>query len=126
MPWRDIDGFDAQSLIDTLPYYVIVVDEDHTIWMANQAVRRTLNVNPEEIIGGYCPEVIHDCNGPVHQCPLEDAVKTGEDVEREIRDELTGLSVMSCIYDTGYKTPAGKRLFLHTTRPVPCRNEGRA
>lgn len=118
MPWREIDGFDAQSVIDSFPFYVLVIDEDHTIWMANQAVRRTLGVNPEDIIGGYCPEVVHDCNGPVAECPLEDAVRTGQDIEREMVDEVSGARAMSCMYETGYHTPEGKRLFLHTTRVI--------
>lgn len=120
MVWHDIDGFDAQALIDSLPFYVLLIDEDHVIWMANQALRRSLQVNPEEAIGHYCPGVIHDCSGPFDGCPLEDAIANGCDVEKEVHDPNTGALVLSCIYDTGYKTPEGKRLFLHTTRPMPC------
>lgn len=121
MPWISIEGFDAQALIDTLPDYVLVIDEDHTVWMANQAVRRQLGVNPEDLIGGHCPSLIHGCSGPFPGCPLEDAVESGHDVEKELTDEKSGMTMVSCIYDTGYRTPEGKKLYLHTAKPKPCK-----
>lgn len=116
MLWRNIEGFDAQSLIDSLPYYVMLVDEDHVIWMANTAIRRMVDVNPEDVVGEYCPKVIHGCDGPIPECPLEEAMHLGHDVEKEILDEATGVRVFSCIYDTGYLTPTGRRLYVHTVR----------
>ena len=64
---------DISEILDALPFYVLLVDENHNILQANSKVREHLNVEPREIIGKYCPKVIHGIDGPFEGCPLEEA-----------------------------------------------------
>jgi PAS domain S-box-containing protein len=106
------------DLIDVLPFYVMLVDEHHHILQANAAVRQHLGVDPEAIIGGYCPEVIHGIKEPVNECPLEEALEKGQAVERELLDEASGRWIRSAVYPIpGQKTGEGK-VFFHMISDV--------
>lgn len=115
MTMDPLGGLDMQALIDSFPYYVLIIDEDHHILMANHAVRRDLKVLPEDIIGGYCPSIVHGLDDPYPGCPLERAVAEDEDIETTFYDEERGARVRSSVYFTGFKTPQGKRIYLHTS-----------
>ena len=47
------------DVLDALPFYVLLIDEDHHILQANVAVRDQLGFEPEAIIGKYCPKIIY-------------------------------------------------------------------
>jgi PAS domain S-box-containing protein len=103
------------TILDALPFYVLLIDEDHHILLANKAVRDQLQVSPEEILGQYCPQAIHGFKGPFPGCPLEEAVAAGVGVERELYDERNGRWVNSAVYSTGLKTRNNKGVFFHMT-----------
>ena len=46
-----LDNIDILDILDSLPFYVLLVDEEHYILVANKAVRTHLEVAPEDIIG---------------------------------------------------------------------------
>jgi len=102
-----------QKLIDSLPFYVLLVDENHTIIKANKAVMNQLGLNPEDMIGQYCPKVVHGVDGPFHGCPLEESVETGEVSEREVYDEYSGRWLSSAIYPSDLITDEGCRVYFH-------------
>ena len=102
-----------KDILDALPFYVMLVDECHSILQANTAVRAQLGVNPEDIVGKYCPKVIHGLDGPVDDCPLEEAVKSGASVEREMLDPESGHWVRSAVYPISRLTTDGRRIFFH-------------
>jgi PAS domain S-box-containing protein len=106
------------TILDALPFYVILVDENHHILLTNKAVRDRLQVSPEEILGQYCPEAIHGLKGPFPGCPLEEAVTAGAGVEREYYDERYGRWVNSAVYPTGLKTRGGRGVFFHMTYDI--------
>ena len=62
-----IAKIDLQILFDAIPFYVMLVDGNHKILMANEAVRKDLGIDPEQIIGEYCPKVIHGMDEPHHR-----------------------------------------------------------
>ena len=97
---------------------MILVDEDHHILQANAAVREQLGLTPEEIVGKYCPKVIHGSDEPWYACPLEEAAETGQAVEREVLDRATGRWVRSAIYPTAGLTPDGRRIYFHTVADI--------
>ncbi len=107
-----------QGLIDSFPHYVLLVDEDHTILMANKAVRQGLGLDSKKIVDNYCPMVVHGCNKPYPGCPLEDAVKKNIPIERELYDSEADRWLNSAVYPTKYKTQEGKRLFIHTAHDI--------
>ena len=59
----------VSDILEALPFYVMLIDEHHRILQVNSAVRRQLGVNPEAIIGQYCPKVIHGLDEPWYACP---------------------------------------------------------
>ncbi|MCJ7548680.1 MAG: ATP-binding protein, partial [Anaerolineae bacterium] len=109
---------ELQALLDSFPTYVMLIDAHHRIVAANRAVQRDLGMAPEEIVGGYCPKLVHGLDRPFPGCPLEEAARDGASVEKEFFDATTGRSVSSAIYLTPYRTPEGQAVFLHMTRDI--------
>jgi PAS domain S-box-containing protein len=114
----DGTGLDILSILDALPFYVLLIDEDHFILEANNAVKTQLGVKPKDIIGKYCPKVIHDLDGPFPGCPLEEAVEAGHGIEREFFDEKTGHWINSAIYPTKEWTQDNKRIYFHMVTDI--------
>jgi PAS domain S-box-containing protein len=104
---------DLHMLLDVFPFYVMLVDAEHKILLANKAIRRDLGLDPQKIIGGYCPKVVHGIEDPYPGCPLEEALERGQSVEREFFNPETGRWVSSAIYPTGQHTREGKEIFVH-------------
>lgn len=101
------------DILDALPFYVLLIDENHRILRANSAVRAQLRLEPEAIIGQYCPKAIHGLNKPIDDCPLEEAAERNQAVEREILDSGSGRWIRSAIYPTRGTTTDGRRIFFH-------------
>jgi PAS domain S-box-containing protein len=99
------------------------VDTDHHIIEANQAVHAHLGVKREDILGKYCPQIVHGLDRPFHGCPLEESAEKNEAIERELFDERTGRWVVSAVYPTRAVSKEGKRLFLHMVIDVTERRE---
>ncbi len=74
------------DILDVLPFYVLLVDENHYILEANNAVYTHLGVKRGDILGKYCPKVIHGLQQPFPGCPLEEAAQKNQSVERELFD----------------------------------------
>lgn len=108
-----LSGLEIQDILDAIPFYVLLIDSDHYILGANRAVKSQLGVEPEDILGQYCPLIIHQMEKPFEGCPLEEAVEKDTAVERELFDEKTGRWLVSAIYPTGSLTQNGKKIFLH-------------
>ena len=102
-----------QTIIDTLPFFVMVIDEDHNILCVNDKVLTTLGKNQKDIIGGYCPKTFHGIDEPYPGCPLEEALKTGKPVIKSLFDSFYEKWVSSAIYPMSLKTQDGKGIFLH-------------
>ena len=99
------------DLLDDLPFYVILIDAKRHIVMANKAVSLYLQRDPKDIIGQYCPKVVHGLDEPFPGCPLEEAVKKGHPVEREFFDPRSGRWVLSRVYPTKYRTQDNRTVF---------------
>ncbi len=114
---------DVADILDALPFYVLLVDEDHNILDANEAVNSHLGVKRKDIIGKYCPQVVHGIDHPFHGCPLEESAEKNIAIEREIFDKETQRWVKSSIYPTKVLTPEGKKIFLHMVTDVTERRQ---
>jgi PAS domain S-box-containing protein len=123
---RTIDSVVSSSILNianNLPFYVMLVDADHHILLVNNAVEKRLGVNPDQIIGKYCPKVVHGLNGPFPGCPLEEAVETGHAVEREFFEPKSERWVASGVYPTGLKTSDYRAVFFHMTQDITERKQ---
>ena len=80
----------TRDILNALPNYAILVDEDHNVLEANDTVYRNLALERKDIIGKYCPKVIHGYDHPFPGCPLEEAAEKNSPIERELYDRETG------------------------------------
>lgn len=111
------------DILDALPFYTMLVDAQHHILLANSAVQTHLGVLPEDIIGKYCPKVIHGLDGPFPGCPLEEAVEKGQAVVHEVLDQKTGRWLRSAIYPTKGVTADGKQVYFHMVTDITDRKQ---
>lgn len=116
-------GAGILEILDALPFYVLLVDADHHIVLANKAVSEHLGVDPEDIVGKYCPKVVHGLDGPFPGCPLEEAVEKGHAIEQEFFDTETGRWMDSAIYPTNYRMQDGRAVFFRTARDITERKQ---
>lgn len=107
------------KLLDSLPFYVLLVDKNHRILLANKATRDHLGLEPKDIIGEFCPRVVHGIEeGPYPGCPLEEAVKIHAAVEREHFDTDTGRWLKVGMYPTGTFTVDGEEIYFHMIQDI--------
>jgi PAS domain S-box-containing protein len=106
------------ACLDSLPFYVLLVDAGHRILFVNQAARADLGLASAELFGAYCPQVVHGLGAPIAGCPLEEARAAGHLVERELRDPATGRWLATGVYPLPLADPDGQPLFLHSVRDV--------
>lgn len=111
------------DVINALPFYTLLINEDHEILLANNAVRAYLGVSPGDLVGQFCPKVIHGLDGPFDGCPLEDAVTKGEIVEKELLDKESGFWFKSAIYPIDGVLINGKRVFFHMVTDITARKK---
>ena len=116
-------SLDICDILDALPFYVMLVDEHHHILNANRAVQAQLGLKPEDIVGKYCPDVVHGLSQPWYACPLEEAVQKGEAVEREALDQKSGRWIRSAVYPTGRSTSDGSEVLFHMVSDVTDRKQ---
>lgn len=116
-------NLDFLDILDVLPFYVLLIDSDHRIINANKAVQNELGLDPKQIIGGYCPKVIHGLDTPFYGCPLEESVEKGKVVEREVFDRNKERWVNSAIYPTNRYTQSGKRIYFHMVTDITARKQ---
>ncbi len=112
-----------QKLIDALPAYILLIDDLHHIIMANKSVTQHLKVQPEKIIGEYCPMVIHGMNKPFPGCPLEEVVETGGFIEKEVYDEQNHRWVKSSVYPLEFLSDDGRKIYFHTIYDITDRKK---
>jgi len=58
---------DIQKIFDAFPNYILLLDDNHRILMANTAIKDALGVDPAEITGGYCPKLVQRPINSYHQ-----------------------------------------------------------
>lgn len=118
----ELDAEQVRTLLDALPFYAMLIDEDHEVLLINRRVEEEFGERARQLIGSYCPRSLHGCDQPYSGCPLEKARETGFGVaETEIEDAERGRWFLSSIYPVSFKSPSGKRLFLHFTRDITAR-----
>ena len=102
-----------QEIINIFPFFVIVIDEDHNILLANDKVLSSIGKNIEDIKGCYCPKVIHGTDESFPGCPLEEAIEKDHYIEKDLLDPFYEKWVSSAIYPMDHKTQDGKKIFFH-------------
>ncbi len=109
---------DLTALLDALPFYVILFDENQRILFANKTTTTFLKKSLREIVDQPCPQVMHGCEGYFPDCPLAEAVKTNLPVEREIFDPRTKRWLRTCIYPTTYRILNVHRIYYYVVQDI--------
>ena len=117
------DLTDMQEVMNSFPFYVILVDENHNIIMVNNKINIATGKTHDEIIGNYCPKVMHGMDHPFPGCPLEEALEKGCSVERELFDPNSKRWILSCIYITNCITEDGLKIYLHIIQDITEKKE---
>ncbi len=108
----------VQHILDAMPFYALLVDSGHNIIAVNRALERDLGLSPQELVGAYCPLVVHDRSIPIGECPLVEAIEKGEAVERDIFDSKQAQWMRLAVYPTQFATADGKPVYLHFARDI--------
>ena len=108
----------VREIINVFPFYVLIIDEDHTILLANDTVLKALGKKMDDVRGCSCPRVIHNLEKSFPGCPLEEALKEGRYIEKDLLDPFYKNWVSSAIYPMSFTTRKGKRLFLHVAYDI--------
>jgi PAS domain S-box-containing protein/putative nucleotidyltransferase with HDIG domain len=109
---------DIKAVIDSLPFYVLLVDQDHCIVLANKAAEKAFGKKFAEVQGGYCPLVVHGMDEPYPGCPLEESASKNKPLTRDLYDEKTNRWISAAIYPTKMKTAEGKNIYFHTSTDI--------
>ncbi len=111
-------GQEIQYVIDALPFHVLLVDSSHTIVAANNAAKQDLGMSSEQLIGMYCPLVVHGCKTPIAECPLAEGLKKGKAVERDVFDSQHARWLNLAVYPTQLIASEGKPIYLHFAHDI--------
>jgi PAS domain S-box-containing protein len=106
------------DVLNALPFYAFLVDSQHHILAANEAVRRDLGLDPERLIGAYCPRVLHGCGSPITNCPLTKALETGYAAEEEIFDSKSEKWLNAAVYPIQLPSEDQSPIYLHFARDI--------
>ena len=72
---------------DAVPDMIAIINKDHRILRANKAMTDRLGMQPEEIVGRPCYEVVHHSDAPPGFCPHEVLLDDGKEHSREINEQ---------------------------------------
>ena len=107
-----------EGILDSLPFYVLLVDAEHNIAFANKAVRATFGMTLEQVTGQYCPKLVHGLDHPYPGCPVQQAIKGGPVEKEHFAPELGNRWLLTSAYPTGVKTEKGLDIYFHTVRDI--------
>ena len=74
---------ERDSLLDHLPDHAIIQDLDHRILWANRVAAESVGEEIEDLVGRPCYEIWQQRDVPCEDCPVLEAMKTGQPQERE-------------------------------------------
>ena len=108
------------DVLDSLPFYVMLIDRHHRILLVNKASRTALGLKPEDIVGAYCPMIVHGLKeGEEYPgCPLEETVRKNEPIEWEHFDERISRWLRTGVYPTRSRMPDGERIYFHMVADI--------
>ncbi|MFW9797453.1 MAG: PAS domain S-box protein [Candidatus Thorarchaeota archaeon] len=83
-----------RNTFDSIPEWVSVLNNEFEITRANKIMAESLGLEPEELIGKKCYEVIHKTSAPFPGCPHLSTLETGQPASSEIYDPAVGVPLL--------------------------------
>ncbi len=107
------------QILDALPFYVLLIDRNHRILLANKATRDNLGREASELVGQYCPKAVHGLDhGSYPGCPLDQAVRSKKAVETEHFDEKRNRWLKIAVYPTDAWSIDGQGIYFHMIQDI--------
>lgn len=115
---KHVIGPQTKKFIDALTFYVVLIDEDRRLLMANRAVERAYDLKSSE--EGEDPDtiVIRRADGLYPGCCLDEVVKTGKNATRDFFDPITQAWIRSETFASDLITPDGKEVYINLAREI--------
>jgi PAS domain S-box-containing protein len=86
-----------EEVFNAIPELVSIHDQDYRIIKINKAFSDTIGLQPDQIIGKKCFEVIHGKTGPWPGCPHQRALQSKKYETEEIHEPRLGIDLqVSC------------------------------
>lgn len=82
------------NTFDAISDFVSVHDKDMRFLRVNKALATYVGKEPEELIGRYCYEVMHNRKSPWPNCPHVKAIEKNEVITEEIDDPHIGIPLL--------------------------------
>jgi PAS domain S-box-containing protein len=105
------------ATLDTISDFVSVHDRDFRIVRANRALADFVGVDPKDLIGRQCHDLLHGTAEPPAKCPHVRAIQTGATVTEEIWDPQAGIQfLVTC---SPFLNPDGEEIgSVHVARDI--------
>ncbi len=111
------------QVMDCFPDYMLLVNADHKILVANKAVRDSFQMTPEALVGLDTRKLLHGVDGEYPGSPLQHVMATGEPAEREYYDYSASRWYATSVYPTAIRLDDGSKTYLHIIRDITERKE---
>jgi diguanylate cyclase (GGDEF)-like protein/PAS domain S-box-containing protein len=105
-----------EKILDSLPFYVLLVDSSHHVQFANSAFRKTFKTTLAKVQGAHCPRLVHGCDH-YPACAVDQAIREGA-TEKIHFNQQHNRWLLTTAYPTGAKTKDGLDIYYHTVRDV--------
>lgn len=77
---QKVDGKFKETMLDQIPAFVLAINKDFDIIYANRFIADRAHVNPEEIVGRKCYDVLHSECCKTNKCWMKQAMESNEPV----------------------------------------------
>lgn len=108
---------ELKEVIDSIPYYVLIINSEHEIIMANRSSLESLQMNMEDVTGEYCPKIVHNIKEEFKPCPLKKTILSGNGETSVYYDRKKQRWLSLEIYPMDMEFN-GKKLFFHFVRDI--------
>jgi len=78
-------GRDKDKYPELISEHIVHQDVEGRVIWANRSAADSVGISPEKLVGRYCYEIWHNRDTFCENCPVREAVETGEDKEREVQ-----------------------------------------
>ncbi|MGD0854797.1 MAG: PAS domain S-box protein [Dehalococcoidia bacterium] len=80
-----------QITFDSITDLVSIQDSNSKLVRVNKAYADTFHAKPEDLVGRYCYEIVHETLCPIDNCPHQQALKTRTSITSEIFEPRLGV-----------------------------------
>jgi len=80
-----------RTTFDSITDFISICNKDFRLIRVNKAFADVFKMNPKELIGKPCYEIVHGTNGPVPNCPQKVTIKTKKPATAEFFEPHLGI-----------------------------------